>query len=120
VFFAGDTALHPEFRDIAARFGPFDLTIIPIGAYAPPWMMQPVHMNPDEAVAAYGALAAVHAERGWPRPAMLPIHWGTFHMSDEAFDEPPRRLLNAWTVAGHDRDGLWLLGHGETRQADST
>jgi hypothetical protein len=46
---------------------------------------------------------------------MLPIHWGTFKLSDEPLDEPPRRLTTAWTAAGHDSQSLWLLQHGETR-----
>jgi L-ascorbate metabolism protein UlaG (beta-lactamase superfamily) len=83
-------------------------------------MMQPVHMNPEEAVTAYTTMAAVHAERGWLRPALLPIHWGTFRLSDEGFDEPPRRLLDAWTAAGHDRGLLWMLAPGETRRAEGT
>ena len=115
VFFAGDTAWHPEFPQIARRFGPFDLSLIPIGAYEPQWMMQPVHMNPEEAVRAYGDVAAVHRERGWTSPAMVPIHWGTFKLSDEPLDEPPRRLMAAWAAAGHDPRSLWLLQHGETR-----
>ena len=115
VYFAGDTALHPEFGEIAKRFGPFDLTLIPIGAYAPPWMMQPVHMNPEEAVTAYGAIAEVHRRSGWQPPAMLPIHWGTFRLTDEPFNEPPHRLSAAWAAAGHPADSLWLLQHGETR-----
>jgi L-ascorbate metabolism protein UlaG (beta-lactamase superfamily) len=115
VFFAGDTARHPEFGEIARRFGPFDLSLMPIGAYQPQWMMKPVHMNPEEAVESYGDVAAVHRERGWAPPAMLPIHWGTFKLSDEPLDEPPRRLTTAWTAAGHDSQSLWLLQHGETR-----
>jgi len=78
-------------------------------------MMQPVHMNPEEAVRAYADVAAVHREQGWTAPAMVPIHWGTFKLSDEPIDEPPRRLTAAWTDAGYDAESLWLLQHGETR-----
>jgi L-ascorbate metabolism protein UlaG (beta-lactamase superfamily) len=46
---------------------------------------------------------------------MVPIHWGTFKLSDEPLDEPPRRLTAAWAGAGHDTRSLWLLQHGETR-----
>jgi L-ascorbate metabolism protein UlaG (beta-lactamase superfamily) len=115
IYFAGDTALHPDFADIAKRFGPFDLVLMPIGAYEPQWLMRSVHMNPDEAVEAYGHIAAAHRERDAHPPAMLPIHWGTFKLSDEPFDEPPRRLHAAWSREGHDPDSLWLLQHGETR-----
>ena len=46
LFFAGDTALHPAFASIATRSGPFDVAILPIGAYEPRWFMGSVHMNP--------------------------------------------------------------------------
>src|SRR5688572_2170451 len=49
VFFAGDTGLHPEFANIARRFGPLHVAILPIGAYEPRWFMRPVHMNPEDA-----------------------------------------------------------------------
>jgi len=53
VFFAGDTGYHPEFGRIAERYGPFHLALLPIGGYEPRWFMQPVHMNPEEAVRAF-------------------------------------------------------------------
>jgi N-acyl-phosphatidylethanolamine-hydrolysing phospholipase D len=117
IYFAGDTALHPDFGEIARRFGPFDLVLMPIGAYEPQWLMQPVHMNPDEAVEAYGQIASAHRTKDAPPPAMLPIHWGTFKLSDEPFDEPPARLQAAWSREGRDPNALWLLQHGETRSA---
>ena len=52
VLFGGDTGLHPEFANIARRFGPLHAAILPIGAYEPRWFMQPVHMNPDDATEA--------------------------------------------------------------------
>src|SRR6185437_3576228 len=56
VCFAGDTALHPEMQRIASREGPFDLVMLPIGAYDPRWFMRAVHMDPGDAIAAYRAL----------------------------------------------------------------
>ena len=81
----------------------------------PHWFMSKQHMNPEEAVQAYGDVAAVHRDQGWALPAMVPNHWGTFKLSDEPIDEPPRRLTEAWTAAGQDAQSLWLLKHGETR-----
>ncbi|MGI8499253.1 MAG: MBL fold metallo-hydrolase [Gemmatimonadaceae bacterium] len=113
VFFAGDTGYHPDFGRIGARLGPFDLALIPIGAYAPRWFMRSVHMDADEALSAYNDVRAAHPVS---RPAMLPIHWGTFKLTDEPMDEPPRRLRDAWQRAALDTGRLWLLKHGETRR----
>jgi L-ascorbate metabolism protein UlaG (beta-lactamase superfamily) len=113
VFFAGDTAYHPEFRAIAEWSGPFDLALLPIGAYEPRWFMGSVHMNPEDAVLAYGDLCAAHEA---PGPAMLPIHWGTFRLTDEPIGEPPARIRTAWAAAGLAPGDLWLPAHGETQR----
>jgi N-acyl-phosphatidylethanolamine-hydrolysing phospholipase D len=112
VFYAGDTGYHPEFTEIARRAGPFDLALIPIGAYEPRWFMRPVHMDPDEAVAAAADLMRAHTG---DRMALFPVHWGTFRLTDEPMDEPPRRAAEAWAVRGLPADDLWLVHHGETR-----
>jgi len=109
VYFAGDTAFHPEFGRIGERYGPFDLALLPIGAYEPRWFMRYVHMNPEEAVEAF---RAVHAR------AMVPIHWGTFKLTDEAMDEPPARARRAWERAGLSPDDYRQLAHGETLVLD--
>ncbi|HUF26633.1 MAG TPA: MBL fold metallo-hydrolase [Gemmatimonadaceae bacterium] len=109
VFFAGDTGHHPEFAAIGARFGPFDLTMIPIGAYEPRWFMRSVHMNPEEAVQAHLAASP-------PGTPMLAIHWGTFRLTDEPPGEPPVRAARAWAAADLAPETLWVLGHGETRE----
>ncbi len=106
VYFAGDTGYHPEFGVIGSRHGPFDVQLVPIGAYEPRWFMRAPHMNPEEAVTA-------HRELGGG--IMVPIHWGTFKLTDEPMDEPPRRARAAWADAGLAPERLWLLRHGETR-----
>lgn len=111
-FFAGDTAYHPEFAEIGQRYGPFDLSMLPVGAYEPRWFMKSVHMNPPEALRAYGELAGARAGE----LAMLPIHWGTFRLTDEAMHDPPKWTEQVWREAGYDGDRLWLLKHGETRR----
>jgi L-ascorbate metabolism protein UlaG (beta-lactamase superfamily) len=112
VYFAGDSGYFPEFGAIARRFGPFDLAAIPVGAYEPRWFMRPVHMDADEALRAYDAIAAEQPSHAC---AMLPIHWGTFKLTDEPMDEPPRRTRGGWAAAGRDEGLLWLMRHGETR-----
>ena len=112
VFFAGDTALHPEFGAIAREAGPFDLVLLPIGAYEPRWFMRDVHMNPEDAIAAYVDLS--RKERITSR--CLAMHWGTFRLTDEPADEPPRKFAELWRGAGLPDDANWTLAHGETRQ----
>jgi N-acyl-phosphatidylethanolamine-hydrolysing phospholipase D len=112
VYFAGDTGHHPEFARIGERFGPFDLALLPVGAYEPRWFMRVVHMTPEEAVQ---ALDELRQGSGAPSvPTMVPIHWGTFKLTDEPMDEPPRRTEAAWRAAGLPLDRLRMLRHGET------
>jgi N-acyl-phosphatidylethanolamine-hydrolysing phospholipase D len=106
LYFAGDSGYFRGYRDIGSRLGPFDLLLLPIGAYAPRWFMAPSHMNPEEAVRAYGDLGG--------GGVLLPMHWGTFRLTDEDPLEPPERLRAAWAAAGHPPERLRLLRHGET------
>jgi len=102
--FAGDSAYPGHFREIGARLGPFDLAALPIGAYEPRWFMTH-HMTPEEAVAAHRDLRA--------RQSMA-IHWGTFALSDEPLDEPPRRLDRARRRAGLDGRAFMVPDFGQT------
>jgi len=115
VFFAGDTGYHPEFAGIARRFGPFDVVLLPVGAYEPRWFMRPVHMNPEEAVQAYRDLATPLRSADSTITALVPIHWGTFRLTDEPLNEPPTRTRQAWVAAGLPERDLWVLAQGETR-----
>jgi len=112
VFFAGDTALHPAFAEIRTRLGAFDLVMLPIGAYEPRWFMRRVHMNPEDAVAAYRALV----DGGPETPPCFAMHWGTFRLTDEPVEEPPVRFAQRWREAGLPGDANWTLAHGETRR----
>ncbi|MGI9430806.1 MAG: MBL fold metallo-hydrolase, partial [Myxococcota bacterium] len=106
VYFAGDTGLLPEFAAIGSEFGPFDLALIPIGAYEPIPMMQPVHLDPEEAVE---AARLVRAER------VLAIHFGTFDLADEPLGEPPVRFRAAAEAAARGPGSAWIFRIGETR-----
>jgi N-acyl-phosphatidylethanolamine-hydrolysing phospholipase D len=97
VYFAGDTAYHPEFV-----------------AYDPRWFMHVVHVDPEEAVQAYSDLLVRHADA--PQPLMLAIHWGTFRLTDEPMDEPPTRTRARWRERGLDESRLWIASFGETRR----
>lgn len=96
IFFAGDTGpgdLH--WPEEAAKYGPVRLAFIPIGAFrfAPGEMRAGSHIGPVDAVKVFEGLGASFA---------IPIHWGTFHLSYEAYDTPPRLLTLEMRCAGID------------------
>ncbi|MBK8396558.1 MAG: MBL fold metallo-hydrolase [Leptospiraceae bacterium] len=78
-YFAGDTGYFAGFKEIGKRFPNIDVAILPIGAYEPRWFMKPVHMNPEDTVLAFQDLGAKY---------LLPMHYHTFVLTDEALDEP--------------------------------
>jgi N-acyl-phosphatidylethanolamine-hydrolysing phospholipase D len=106
-FYAGDTGYFAGFREIGERLGPFGLAAVPIGAYEPAAMMRVFHMDPEEAVSA--ALDA-RAER------VLGVHWGTFELTEEPLDEPPRRFQAAGRGRGHDPARVHTPAVGETHR----
>src|SRR5262245_24410052 len=81
LYFGGDTGYNSHFGSIRARLGRMDLSLLPIGAYEPRWFMQDVHMNPAEAVQAHLDLDS---------RASIGMHFGTFQLTPEGFDEPVR------------------------------
>src|SRR5690606_34606092 len=91
VYFGGDSGLFPEYRRIGEVSGPFNLLMLPIGAYEPRWFMRASHMNPEDAVRAYQELGGSGIFAG--------MHWGTFRLTDEDPLEPPARTRAAWAEA---------------------
>ncbi len=83
IYFAGDTSYADHFEAIEQRFGPLDIVLVPIGAYKPAYMMAQSHVNPHEAAKAANVLRAGH---------VVPMHYGTFDLSDEPASEPLRQL----------------------------
>lgn len=106
VYFGGDSGYASVFEEIGRRVGPFDASLLPIGAYAPRWFMWPSHMSPEEAVQVYQDLGA--------EGAFLASHWGTFRLSFEDPLEPPERLRAEWAARGLDDGLLHVPLHGET------
>lgn len=80
LYFAGDSGFFEGFSEVA-KYGPFDLSFLPIGAYFEAW--QDIHMDPEEAVRVWEILGG---------GAVLPIHWGTFDLGLHAWYEPIQRL----------------------------
>jgi L-ascorbate metabolism protein UlaG (beta-lactamase superfamily) len=83
IYFAGDTGYGGHFADISSRFS-IDAALLPIGAYKPHNWFKEIHLNPESAIKAFIDLRA---------EVLIPIHWGTFKISDEPLDEPPVLLL---------------------------
>lgn len=83
VYFSGDTGYSPHFKEIGAKYGPFDLTLMESGAYSEYWPH--IHMLPEQSVQA-------HVDLGGR--IMLPIHWGTFNLALHDWDEPIARVMD--------------------------
>jgi L-ascorbate metabolism protein UlaG (beta-lactamase superfamily) len=81
-FFSGDTGLTTEYQTIRERLGPFDLTLLEVGAFHPAW--GDIHLGPEHALEALDLLGG---------GAFLPVHWGTFNLAIHAWDEPAETLL---------------------------
>ncbi|WP_189937025.1 MBL fold metallo-hydrolase [Streptomyces sulfonofaciens] len=93
IYHSGDTGYFPGFRDIGAEQGPFDATMIQIGAYSEFW--PDIHMTPQE-----GMQAHLDLQGGHPAGVMLPIHWGTFNLAPHPWAEPGEGTLAAARAAG--------------------
>jgi N-acyl-phosphatidylethanolamine-hydrolysing phospholipase D len=104
-FFAGDTAYCDVFKLIGEKFGPFDISAIPIGAYSPRWFMKDVHCNPAEAVQIHEDLRSKQS---------VAIHWGTFPMTGEDKVEPPLELARVRGLKNMSYEKFFSMAHGET------
>lgn len=98
IFFGGDSGMFPGFRAIGDAYGPFDLTMLEIGAYDADW--PDIHMGPIHAAEAHVDL------RG---KLLLPIHWGLFNLAFHPWQEPIERLMN---VAAEKNISLFLPSPG--------
>ena len=106
LYLAGDTGYGEgaTFRAVRDRFGPPRLAALPIGAYEPRWFMSAQHMNPADAVQAFADLGA---------EAAIGVHWGTFHLTNEAVDQPETDLAAALASAGIEPRRFRALRPGE-------
>jgi N-acyl-phosphatidylethanolamine-hydrolysing phospholipase D len=106
VYFSGDTGYHSIFKDLGRRYGPFDLGLVPIGAYKRASNLKSTHTTPEEAVQLGRDLGA---------KTLVPMHWGSLMLGYEPPFEPPIRFLKAGLAAGFSDKQLWKMAVGETR-----
>ncbi len=92
------------FRQAREKHGAFRMAIIPIGAFEPRWFMKDHHIDPAEAVE---ILKLCGAELAFGH------HWGTFQLTDEAIDEPPKRLAAALAQANVPAERFLVKRPGE-------
>ncbi|GAA2868282.1 Zn-dependent hydrolase [Actinoplanes cyaneus] len=80
VFYSGDTGYFPGFAAIGAEHGPFDATLVQVGAYGSDW--PDIHMVPEDGI-------ATHLDvRGG---LLIPVHWATFDLATHRWAEPAER-----------------------------
>ncbi len=106
MYFAGDTGYSKkQFSDISQKFSNIDVAIMPIGAYDPVEYMQYVHMNPYEAVLAHQILK--------PKKS-IPIHYATFRLTLEKYEDPAKELKKSLDLLKISRDQFPILNFGDS------
>lgn len=105
VFYCGDSGYFSGFREFGRKYGPYDAAILPIALYEPRWFMKPMHMDTREAIRAFQELRA---------RILVPQQWGTFDLSDEPLDLPPKVYRAAAKDAGLSEKEAPLIPHGVT------
>ena len=98
----------PAFKEIGDLRGPFDLGLIPIGAYSPRFLFSPMHANPVDSVNIFKDTKCKRA---------MGIHWGTWVLTEEDVLEPPRLLRKALKASGIAEEGVFdVCSIGESRE----
>ena len=114
MYFSGDTGYSQDFTDTRAHFaarqtaalgGGFDVALIAVGAYEPRWFMKEQHVNPLEAVQIHLDLKAKRS---------IGVHWGTFDLTDESLDQPPKDLAAARVAKGLVAQDFDVMAIGQT------
>lgn len=98
IYFMGDSGYGSHFREIRQICGEPDIAIMGIGAYEPEWFMKSAHISPKDAVKAYRNLGA---------KTFIPMHYGSFDLSDEPLLMPLDEIIKL------DPRGLCVLNPGE-------
>lgn len=104
-YFGGDTGWGNHFSHIGKHFGPFDLAFLPIGAYSPRWFMKSSHIDPSQAVNGFNLLNS---------KKLVPMHYGSYDLSDEPMGEP-LQLLKQEFDAKLDKQNLLSPAVGQVK-----
>ena len=107
VYFAGDTGYGPHFQDIGKQYGPIELSLLPIGAYKPRWFMKYNHMDPEDAIQAHKDLKSNES---------MAIHFGTFSLGDDGFEDPVNELSLALKANDISPSTFYAPDFGETKE----
>ena len=103
IYFGADSGYAGHFREIGERFPGIDIAILGIGAYRPAYMMEEIHTSPADATRAFRDLGARY---------LLPMHYGTYDLSDEPISEPYRMIQQIFEEEDM-KDRLLLAEVGE-------
>ncbi|WP_184923900.1 MBL fold metallo-hydrolase [Saccharothrix ecbatanensis] len=104
VYYSGDTGYFDGYKRIGEEHGPFDASLIQIGAYGPGW--PDIHMTPEEGVAAH---------RDVQGGLLIPVHWATFNLAFHDWSEPVDRV---WREAKANEIPLAVPRPGERIDVD--
>ena len=113
-YFSGDTGYSQDFIDTQKHFaarqteqqgGGFDMALIAVGAYEPRWFMKEQHVNPEDAVQIQLDLRAKRS---------IVVHWGTFDLTDESLDQPPKDLAAARAAKKLPQEAFDVMAIGQT------
>lgn len=114
MYFSGDTGYSQDFLDTQKYFaalqtdalgGSFDIALIALGAYAPRWFMKDMHVDPTDAVQIHLDLKAKRS---------IGVHWGTFDLTDESLDQPPKDLAVARAAKNLSKEAFDVMAIGQT------
>lgn len=105
VYFGGDSGYSTHYKEINKRLGSPEFALLGIGSYAPSWFMKVIHTSPAEAVMAYQDLGAKLG---------IGMHYGTFQLSSEGYDQPQKGLKDALEEQGIPQDRFITIPEGET------
>ncbi len=112
IYFVGDTGYSENlFDQIGVKYGPIDLSFIPIGAYKPEWFMSPIHVNPEEAVILHKEVKS---------KLSVAMHFGTFALADDGPKEAIEKLDHAKSVHEINEDEFLVIEEGQLYSLTNT